>query len=428
MTPKSFLFTTWEGGGNIAPALTAARRLLARGHRVRFMSDACNREEAADAGVEFTPWVTAPSRPDRDPASDTVRDWEHEGPAGLLRVIEAMWVGQAQAYAQDVIAELRREPADLVVTSEMLFGVALGCEAIGQPFCYLTANVCFIPLPGVPPMGPGLSPARTAADHALHAEVALGLSGLLDSALPGLNAARAALGLPPLARVLDQTAAARGILLGTARAFDFAPDALPPGVRYVGPQLGEPGWTRPWVSPFEAGDRRPLVLAAFSTTFQNHTAVLQRVIDAAAALPVRLLVTLGGSIAAADLHPAPNARLVESAPHDAVMAQAALVVTHGGHGTVTRALSHRRPLLVIPHGRDQNDNAVRVTERGVGLSLPPTANVDELREALRRLLDEPAFAQAVGPLGAAVAEEAAQSPVAEALEALVPAAEPCCAA
>ena len=31
----SFLFATWEGGGSVTPALTVARKLRARGHRVR---------------------------------------------------------------------------------------------------------------------------------------------------------------------------------------------------------------------------------------------------------------------------------------------------------------------------------------------------------------------------------------------------------
>jgi UDP:flavonoid glycosyltransferase YjiC (YdhE family) len=41
---RDFLFTTWEGGGHIAPAITVARKLLQRGHRVRFMSVRVNRE------------------------------------------------------------------------------------------------------------------------------------------------------------------------------------------------------------------------------------------------------------------------------------------------------------------------------------------------------------------------------------------------
>jgi len=416
---KSFLLTTWEGGGSVAPALTVARKLVKRGHDVRVMSDACNRAECESTGARFIPWTRAPSRVDRDPATETVRDWEHEGPAGFLHAIDVMWAGPSLAYAQDVIAELEREPAELVVTSEMLFGVAIGCEAVGQPFCYLSANISLFPMPGVPPMGPGLAPARTEAEAALHAEMSQGVVTMYDHGLPAMNAARAALKLPPLAHALDQAQAAQATLIATARAFDFAPDILPPGVRYVGPQLDEPAWAQTWISPWSPSDDRPLVLAGFSTTFQNHAAVLQRVIDAASDLPVRLLVTLGGSIGAEALRPAANCRIATNAAHDAVMRSAALVVTHGGHGTVTRALKHHRPMVVIPLGRDQNDNAVRVTERGAGLSLAPTASVAEIHVAMRRVLNEPSFARAARKLGSAVADEAATSPVVEVLEGLV---------
>ena len=60
--------------------------------------------------------------------------------------------------------------------------------------------------------------------------------------------------------------------------------------------ISDPAWAREWRAPWEAGDERPLVTVGFSTTFQNHAGVLQKVIDALAPLPVRVLVTLGGSI------------------------------------------------------------------------------------------------------------------------------------
>ena len=50
--------------------------------------------------------------------------------------------------------------------------------------------------------------------------------------------------------------------------------------------------------------------------------MLQAVIDGAAALPVRLLVTLGDTIAPEELAPAANTALVHSAPHNAVMPEA----------------------------------------------------------------------------------------------------------
>jgi MGT family glycosyltransferase len=414
---KSFLLATWEGGGSVAPILTIAKKLLARGHRVRVISDRCNQPETEAYGASFVPWTRAPSRPDRSRATEIMRDWEPATPQeGFQRVLEGIMVGPALAYAEDLIEELEHEPADLVVTNEMLFGVPLGCEAVGQKFALVAANVSLYPMPGVPPLGPGLAPPRNAEEEALHRAITEANTAQLDSMLPALNAARTALGLAPLERLLAQLEPAEALLLATARVFDFAPPSLPPRTWYVGPQLGEPAWATPWVSPWPADDRRPLVLVGFSTSFQDHIGVLQRLIDAAAPLPVRLLVTLGDTILPSELTPAPNARLVHSAPHDAVMREAAVVVTHGGHGTVSRALTHRRPLLVVPHGRDQNDNAVRVTERGAGLSLPATASVDELRGALARLLTEPGFAEAADRLGAQVHCEAVNSPIVGLLE------------
>lgn len=417
-TRRNFLFTTWEGGGNVTPALEVVRKLRARKHRVRVMSEACNRPEAEAAGAAFAAWTRAPSRTDRRPESQTCRDWAAATPQeGLLAVIRDTWCGPALAYAQDVVDELRREPADLVVTCEALFGVMAGCESVGQPFATLCPNISLTPLPGVPPLGPGLPPARTAEERATHAAIAEACRAMFDSGLPALNAARAALGLGPLEHLLDQIRPAVVELLATARAFDFPAERLPAKVKYVGPQIGDPHWARPWASPWPASDARPLVAVGFSTTFQNHARVLQNVIDALAPLPVRVLVTLGGSIRADELRPGENCVLVESAPHSAVLPAAAAVVTHGGHGTVMRALLSRVPLLVIPHGRDQNDNAVRVTERGAGLSLPPDAAVESIRGACERLLADPAFRSAAKRLGDLVAAEAAISPVVEELEA-----------
>lgn len=413
----SFLLTTWEGGGNMTPVRETARKLVARGHLVRVMSDECNRAEFEGVGATFISWRRAPNRADRSRESQACRDWAAVTPQeGLMAAIRENWSNPALAYAQDVIEELQRESADLVATCELLFGVMAGCESIGQPFVNLCPNISLTPLPGIPPMGPGLPPARTEQERAMHAEIAQASVAMFDSGLPGLNAARVALGLEPLAHLLDQFQAAEADLLATARAFDFPSSDLPERVKYVGPLLGDPNWAQQWTSPWPAFDKRPLVTVSFSTTFQNHAGVLQRVIDALVQLPVRVLVTLGGSIKPDELKPAANCVLVESAPHSMVMRESAFVINHGGHGTVMRALVSRAAMLVIPHGRDQNDNAVRVTERGAGLSLMPDAPMGAIRAACERLLIEPSFRRAAKELGDRVAAEAENSTVVQELE------------
>jgi MGT family glycosyltransferase len=250
----------------------------------------------------------------------------------------------------------------------------------------------------------------------MHAEIAKACQGMFDSGLPAINQMRATLGLGPLDHLLRQYDAAVCELLPTSAAYDFAPTEPSTRVRYVGPQLGDPGWAREWTSPWPASDTRPLVVVGFSTTFQNQGGVLQRTIDALATLPVRVLVTLGGSIDRDALRAADNCVVVDSAPHSVVMPKAAFVVTHGGHGTVIRALVSRVPMLVVPMGRDQADNAVRVTERGAGLSLPADAAVDAIRTACERLLTDASFRDAARRLGDRIAADAERSTVVQELE------------
>lgn len=418
-SPRKFLITTWEGGGSVGPKLTVARKLREAGHDVRVMSDECNRMETEAVGVRFVPWTRAPSRKDRSRESELVRDWAQASPAeGFMQAIDTVFAGPSLAYARDVIEELEREPADLVVSSELLFGVMAGCEAAKQDFALLPCNWLFYPLDGAPRSFPAHREPADADERAAREEMREGMKILFDHGLPALNTTRAALGLPPLSTVLEQIEAARMILLGISRTFDFAQEADPPGYRYVGPQLDDPAWTDAWHSPFPADDTRPMVLVSFSTTFQNHAATLQRVIDALSLLPVRAVVTTGPTISPQELSEAANVRVLRSAPHNAVMREASLVVTHGGHGTLARAMTNRLPVLVMPHGRDQDGNAARIAEHGAGLVLPPDAASVDIAASVTRLLGEQGFARAAKTLGDAVAREAAESSVVEELEAL----------
>lgn len=55
---------------------------------------------------------------------------------------------------------------------------------------------------------------------------------------------------------------------------------------------------------------------------------------------------------------------------------------------------HGLPLVVIPQeGGDQEPTAQQVTELGLGVHVPgPTPSVEEIRQAIVRVLTEPSFA------------------------------------
>ena len=415
-----YIFATWEGGGHVTPALWAARRLADRGHRVQVVSDEATRPEAEGFGLPFTPWRTAPNRPDKSPANEPIRDWEASDPGDLLnRLCERLMCGPAGAYATDLAAVIDATPGAVVVSHELLLGAMVAAEAKGAPLALLTSNVWPLPtVDGLPPFGPGLAPPADDMERQVHRLIRATLHGAYDAHLAPLSAARAAFGLAPLAHTLDQIDAAKLILVSAAQAFDFAP--LPAPYVHAGPQARVPAWAAPWESPWAADDARPLVLVSFSTLYQAQEPVIRRVIAALGALPVRGLITLGPQLSPADFPAPDNVAVVESASHDAVMPSISAMVTHAGHGSAIRPILYGVPLLCLPMGRDQADNAARITARGAGLRLEPDATVEEIAAAARRLLDDPAFAAASRTFGEAIRREteARGDVVVERLEAL----------
>ena len=99
-----------------------------------------------------------------------------------------------------------------------------------------------------------------------------------------------------------------------------------------------------------------------------------------------------------------------------MLRSAAAVVTHGGHGTVVRALAADVPLVVLHHGRDQADNAARVTARGAGLAVKRSASPDVIAKAVRRVLDDPSFRTGAARLGRSIRRDAASGALVAELE------------
>lgn len=400
------LAVCWEGGGNVPPTLTAVRALAGRGHNVRLIADDTMRTEAIEAGARFLPWKRAPNRPDRAPASCYLRDWETADPvAGFQRGCERVFVGPAQFHAEDILEALATEPADVLLGTDMLFGSMLAGEIAKVPTALLASNISLWSLPGHPPFGPGFQPARSVADRARDAKASAAAEQLWDGFLPSLNATRAHFGLAPLSHVREQPLRAGRHLLATSSSFDFPTEYLPDRVRYVGPLLDLPSWARERWTSRSAREVRPHVLVSFSTTNQGQADVLQRVISGLAGEPVEVVVTLGKALEGLRFSSPANVTILPSAAHDDILAKAGVVVTHGGHGTVMRSLSHGVPLVVLPMGRDQNDNAARVDYHGTGLRLDPLVSPQMLGAAVRRVLSEPNFAERASALGCAIAEE-----------------------
>jgi UDP:flavonoid glycosyltransferase YjiC (YdhE family) len=410
-----YLVALWDGGGTVPAEVGVVRRLRARGHAVRVIADPSLAADVADAGAEFRSWVRAPHRRSQAVEDDFIRDWECRTPVALLnRLCERVVTGPAAAYAADVREALTDRPADVVVASGGVLGALVGAESMDVPAVALSANAYSRPAPGLPPFGSGLAPARgplgRARDRAMNALA----TALWNRNLPPLNAARTWLGLEPLDGVWDQWDRAARVLVLTSPAFDL-PAVLPDNVRYVGPVLDDPVWSEPVTVP--EGDE-PLVVVGLSSTYMRQADVLRRIVGALATLPVRAVVTTGPAVDPADIPGTAKVAVVRSAPHAQLFPQAAVVVTHAGHGTLLKALAAGVPALCLPMGRDQGDNVVRAARHGAVIGLRPSAPAPRIAAAVRRLLDDPSYREGAERLGARIRADAAALTLVDELESL----------
>jgi MGT family glycosyltransferase len=147
-----------------------------------------------------------------------------------------------------------------------------------------------------------------------------------------------------------------------------------------------------------------------SSVFQDQIDVIRRAARALGTLPVRGVITTGRAVDPVEV-PAPgNVRVLRAAPHAQILAEAAVVVTHAGHGTVIKALAAGVPLVCLPQGRDQRDNAARVQRLGAGIRLGKRSTAPAIAGAVRSVIVGGRYREAASAFAGQLAREAASTP------------------
>jgi len=410
------LVAGWDSGGGVEAVQTVVRRAVARGHDVRVLGTGGLRSRFESAGAVFLPYKYAPDNDLRWPETDLLKDWETRNPLTLwARVRDRLLVGPAREFCRDVLEELHREAADVVVVDTMIPSARFGAEAAGVPAVIVMHGPYMVPRGDVPPLGTGFMPARGRLGRLRDRSAAALALAVFRSGLPALNQARAEFGLAPLRDGLDLMGRADRILVCSSPSFDFAPGSVPANVCYVGPQLDDAARAasgNPWAGP----PGRPLVLVGLSSTVMRQEGLLQRAANALGQLQVRGLVTTGPAVDPAVIAAPPNVTVTRWVRHADILPHCSAVITHGGHGTVMKALIAGVPLVVVPLGRDQPDNAARVVYAGAGTRLRKNASVSALRAAVAQVIDDPGYRAAAGRIADRLAAERDDSLVVDELE------------
>jgi MGT family glycosyltransferase len=154
---------------------------------------------------------------------------------------------------------------------------------------------------------------------------------------------------------------------------------FPPSYRGMTDQTLATTWLSIRPTPFDqSGDERlpawvdarpdrPSVYLTLGTSplFNTRRAIFRAFIEGLADQPLNLIVAVGRNNEPEDFGPVPaHVRIERYIPQTLVFPRCDLVICHAGSGTVMAALAHGLPLVLVPIGADQPQNARRCAAQG----------------------------------------------------------------
>jgi MGT family glycosyltransferase len=373
-----FAFATWDGGGNVPPAIGIAQELRSRGHDVVFIGYEVQRQRLEAKGYSFSVL----------PRSGQFDIYRTSVPAERLTALLANVWASAE-HLEDIPDAVAATSADVLIVDFSLQGALASMARLTVPSAVLAHSAIAGLVP--PPESP-VGQARLTATNRL----------------------REGAGLPILARLNEAWAACLTVVT-TIPDLDPAAADADPSMHYVGPVF-EDFPDEQWASPWDLDDDRQMVLVSFSTTgLWDQSGRIRNTLEALADEPLRVLVSASQSI---ELVSVPgNAAIRRFVPHERVLPSVAATVTHAGHGTVSASLAHRVPVVALPNpAADQPFLAAVLQKLGAGIALDGEAEPEAIRTAVNAVMGQPSYAAAAGRLADAISSAPGAAGAAHELE------------
>jgi MGT family glycosyltransferase len=376
-----FLFVVPPLAGHVNPTISVARRLEARGHQVAWVAHPRRVRPLLPAGAELLPLeeVTTDDEP-----------WRHvRGLESLQFLWEEVLIPLARSMRPGVEAAIASYRPDVVIVDHQAVGGALAARTARVPwatFCTTSASaidaLAFLP-----------KVKQWVADALGRIEAEAGLTPVES---PDMS---------PALVVVFSTEALAGR------------QTWPASHRFVGPSIADrPEAARfPW-DALAPAPRRRVFVSLGTVNAEIGAPFYATATRALGDLDAQVILAAPPALVP---DPPPNFLVCPRVPQLALLSRVDAVVCHAGHNTVCEALAHGLPLVVAPIRDDQPVVASQVVQAGAGVRvrfgrLSPAA----LREAVVRVLDEPALREGAKRVQASFAAAGGAEAAADALEGL----------
>jgi rhamnosyltransferase subunit B len=400
---KRILLAATGSLGDLHPILAIALGLKQRGHSAIVATSNVYREKVIEAGLEF-----APMGPHLEPSAELARHIFDplRGPERLIRGI--LYPAIPAAYAEIVEA---LHGCDLLVTHPIAFAAQIAAEKLRLPWVSTVTAPLSLPSRYDPPvyaMAPWLAGLRRLGPGWNGFFIQLGRAAVGHWRKP-VTKFRASLGLPPGQDPIFDGQHSPACVLAM-----FSPEMAPPQPDWprqtcaVGfpfydcERYGEP--VDPALEQFLAGGPAPVVFTLGSSAVFDAGRFYQESLAAVKRLGCRAVLLAGNNRMDGSL-PVGTA-VFPYAPYSQILPRAACVVHQGGIGTCGQALAAGKPMLVMPFGFDQFDNAARLVRLGVARTIARRRYTGaRVAAELQLLLGDAAYAKAAAEAACKVRAE-----------------------
>jgi rhamnosyltransferase subunit B len=394
------LLPTIGSAGDVHPFIAIGAAMKARGHRATILTNPIFKELIEAQGLKF---LGVGRAEDAHAAIANPELWHlRKGFTVIARVL---------APAIEQIYRLIERHADartVVAFSSLAFGARVAQEKLGLP----SASVHLQP-----------SVIRTFADQGMMGNIRLspatpqwfkhGLFRLIDALVVDhslkkpLNDLRASLGLEPVDRLMHRWMHSPQLVIAFfPEWFAAAQPDWPANTHSVGFPLWDAGGdgddegndqdadaaaaSRAQAEEFLSQGTAPIVFTPGSAGSTMHR-FFRESVRAAARVGMRAMLVTNYPEQVPRNLPS-GIRTFGYLPFSQVLPRAALLVYHGGVGTLAQGIKASIPHLVVPHGYDQFDSGWRIEQLQLGRSIPQSRyRAGRVADAIRSILaDGPA--------------------------------------
>lgn len=412
------LLTSWGSFGDVYPYVGLGLALKARGHRPRLAMPEFYRGIVEGVGLEF-----APVGLDIDPDDRATIARVMSPITGAKAIIKELLMPAVRADFRALDAAAA--DADLIVTHPITFAAPVVAQARKLPWVStVLAPMSFFSTTDVPVLAPAPRLVHLRRTGTWYGRLVGQLvRGQTRPWLEPIDALRAELGLPRGGHPLFEGQFSPALTLALFSRTLAAPQrdwpdhvAVTGFVFYNGSEALAPA-----LDEFLASGPPPVVFTLGTSAVGAAGNFYDESVKAVARLGVRAVLLTGGFEVNRPRRPVPDhVMLVDRAPHQLLFPRASAVVHQGGAGTTGQALRAGKPMLVVPHGHDQPDNAFRVTSLGVARTIFPAAYRERrVATELTRVLDVPSFNARASEVATVVATEGGAEAAAEAIGAVL---------